>query len=58
MAHLLDSFVLGSFKTHLGGDIFKAFGPTYEPLVSGAAILATYWLILFWMDRRKIYLRV
>jgi heparan-alpha-glucosaminide N-acetyltransferase len=58
MAHLLDSFLIGSFKTHLGGDVFKSFGTTYEPIVSGIAILATYWLILFWMDRRKIYLRV
>jgi predicted acyltransferase len=58
MAHLLDNFVTGSFKTHLGGNVFKVFGANYEPLVSGTAILATYWLILFWMDRRKIYLRV
>ena len=58
LAHLLDDFVLGSYRTHLGRDVFSVFGPTYEPLVSGAAILATYWLILFWMDRRGIYLRV
>ena len=58
MAHLLDGFVTGSFKTHLGGNVFKIFGTPYEPIVSGIAILATYWLILFWMDRRKIYLRV
>ena len=58
MAHLFDDFILGSFKTHLGRDVFKNFGSTYEPLVAGAAVLAVYWLILFWMDRRKIYLRV
>jgi heparan-alpha-glucosaminide N-acetyltransferase len=58
MAHLVDEFILGSFKTHLGGDVFKSFGTNYEPIVSGIAVLAIYWLILFWMDRRKIYLRV
>ncbi|WP_435011836.1 acyltransferase family protein (plasmid) [Tundrisphaera lichenicola] len=58
IAHLLDDFVLGSIKTHLGRDVFAVFGPTYEPLVAGASILGVYWLILFWMDRRGIYLRV
>ena len=58
MAHLVDDFVLGSFRTHLGNDVFKTFGPTYEPLFAGVAVLATYWMILFWMDRRRIYLRV
>ena len=58
IAHLLDDFVLGSIRTHLGRDVFSLFGPTYEPIVAGVAILGTYWLILFWMDRRGIYLRV
>jgi heparan-alpha-glucosaminide N-acetyltransferase len=82
MAHLFDDFVVKSFQTHLGRDVFKnvsawmiqtrlrigggrlepdelaALSAAYQPLVSGAAILLVYWLILWWMDRRKIYLRV
>ena len=58
MAHLVDDFASGSIKTHLGRDVFKSFGPNYEPMVEGIAILALYWLILVWMDRRRIYLRV
>ena len=58
MAHLIDDFVVGSFRTHLGADVFKVFGAVYEPLVSGAAVLAVFWLILFRMDRRGLYLRV
>jgi heparan-alpha-glucosaminide N-acetyltransferase len=58
MAHLIEGFVLGSFRTHLGKGVFKAFGAAYEPLVAGAAILAVYWLILWWMCRRGIFLRV
>jgi heparan-alpha-glucosaminide N-acetyltransferase len=58
MAHLIGDFVLGSFRTHLGKGVFKAFGEAYEPLVAGAAILAVYWLILWWMYRRGIFLRV
>ncbi len=58
MSHLIEDFLLSSFRIHLGPDVFKVFGSAYEPLVAGAAILGVYWLILFWMDRRKIYLRV
>ena len=58
LAHLIDDFTRSSFRTHLGRDVFERWGGPYEPLLSGAAVLAVYWLILFWMDRRKIYLRV
>ena len=58
MAHLFNDFVVSTARTHLGPDIFEKLGPTYEPLIQGATILLVYWLILFWMDRRRIYLRV
>ena len=28
------------------------------PFMTGAAVLLVYWLILFWMYRRKLFLRV
>jgi heparan-alpha-glucosaminide N-acetyltransferase len=58
IAHLFHGFISNSFRTHLGGDIFRVWGEPYEPLVAGAAVLAVYWLILWWMYRRKIFLRV
>jgi heparan-alpha-glucosaminide N-acetyltransferase len=58
LAHLIDDFIQSSFRTHLGRDFFHRWGDAYEPLAVGAAVLAVYWLILFWMDRRKIYLKV
>ena len=58
LAHLIDDFIRSSFRTHLPRDFFQVAGKPYEPLVAGAAVLAVYWLILFWMDRRKIYLKV
>ncbi len=58
LAHLIEDFTRESFQTHLGPDVFKFLGENYEPLIAGSAILATFWLILFWMDRRGIYLRV
>jgi predicted acyltransferase len=58
LAHLIDDFLRSSFRTHLGRDFFHRWGGAYEPLLAGAAVLLVYWLILFWMDRRKIYLKV
>jgi len=58
MAHLWESFIRNSLKTHLGQNVFKFAGDTFEPFWTGAAVLLVLWLILFWMHRRKLYLRV
>jgi heparan-alpha-glucosaminide N-acetyltransferase len=58
MAHLFESFLADSFRIHLGARPFQIFGAGVEPLVRGGAILLMYWLMLFWMYRRKIFLRV
>ncbi len=58
LAHLFEGFILKNLKTHLGQDVFKIFGDAYEPLVHGAAVVAVFWLILYWMYRRKIFLRI
>jgi heparan-alpha-glucosaminide N-acetyltransferase len=33
-------------------------GPTLQPVVQGFAVVFVFWLILFWMYRRKIFLRI
>jgi predicted acyltransferase len=58
IAHLFEGFIVSSFKTHLGDHVFSFAGPEYAPLVEGIAVLAVYWLILFWMFRRRIFLRL
>ena len=58
IAHLFDSFVVDSFRIHLGRGAFQLFGPGLEPLLLGIATLTVYWLILYWMFRRKLFLRV
>ena len=57
-AHLLDDFVAGSFKTHFGAGVFRTFGTAYEPLVTGAVVLAVYWLMLYWMYRNRVFVRI
>lgn len=58
IAHLWDGFIERSLKTHLGDAPFLIAGEPYQPLLLGAAVLTIEWLILLWMYRRKIFLRV
>lgn len=58
LVHLVDGFILKSLQIHLGEAMFKVFGDVYEPAVKGAAVLVVLWLILLWMHRRKLYLRI
>jgi predicted acyltransferase len=58
IAHLTEGFIRSTFTIHLRSDNFQYWGPKYEPVVSGAAVLLAYWLILLWMDRRRIFIRI
>ncbi|MDG3005348.1 acyltransferase family protein [Paludisphaera mucosa] len=58
LAHLVEDFLVAGFHTHLGPDVFKVFGAPYEPFVQGVATLLALWLILLWMYRRRLFLRV
>jgi predicted acyltransferase len=58
IAHLFDSFISKNLRIHLGPDFFKFAGDACEPFFHGAAVLLAFWLILFWMCRRKIFLRI
>ena len=37
---------------------FQVLGAGLAPLLSGITVLLVYWLFLFWLYRRKIFLRV
>lgn len=58
MAHLFDGFIAKNLETHLGKDAFRIFGAPYATLMHGVAVLLVLWLILYWMYRRKLFLRI
>ena len=58
MAHLWERFILDSFRIHLGAHAFAFFGTAYEPLLRGIAVLLVYWVLLYWMYRRKLFLKI
>jgi len=58
LAHLIDAFIRSSLVTHLGRNTFLILGKPYEPLLLGGSTLLVLWLTLFWMYRRKLFLRI
>ena len=58
MAHLWERFIIDSFRIHLGARAFLFLGQPYESVLRGAMVLVAYWLILYWMYRRKLFLKV
>ena len=58
LAHLSPAFLGSSLTTHLGTRFLTAWGTNLEPLLLGSLILVIEWLILLWMQQRKIFLRV
>ncbi len=58
IAHIGEEFVANSFRIHLGQGVFQIFGAGLEPLVRGLVVLTVYWVVLFWMYRKKLFIRI
>jgi predicted acyltransferase len=58
IAELSRNFVENSFRIHLGMGVLNCLGPGLEPTFLGALTLSAYWLILYWMFRKKIFVRI
>jgi len=58
MSWTMEHFITESLLIHLGRSPFLVLGAPFEPVLRGAAVLLVFWAILFWMYRRKIFLRI
>jgi predicted acyltransferase len=47
-----------SLYIHLGKNFDQIFGVAYATLVSGGLILFFEWLILYWMYKKKIFIKI
>ena len=56
--HLWGDFIAANLHINLGYSIFRLFGTGLEPLVFGITVLTIFWLVLYWMYRRKLFLRI
>ena len=52
------SFIGRSLYIHLGKNYDQLFGNAYSTLVSGGLTLLLVWLILYWMYKKKIFIKI
>ena len=57
-SHFYSAVAFNGPRRILGRDVFRLFGDAYEPLVYGSLILLGYWLGLFLMYRRRVFLKI
>ncbi len=58
MWQLMPPFVRDNVRRHVGPHVFESFGAAYAPILERALVLFIFWLVLLWMYRRKIFLRI
>lgn len=51
-------FISGSLYIHLGQNFDQVLGVPYATLVKGSLVLLLEWLILYWMYKRKIFIKI
>jgi predicted acyltransferase len=51
-------FIQKTLYTHLGQHYDQLFGDAYSTLVKGLIVLTIEWLILYWMNKKKIFIKI
>jgi predicted acyltransferase len=58
MSWTMERFVAESLQIHLGSTPFLLLGPPFEPVLRGIGVLLVFWSILYWMYRKKIFIKI
>ncbi len=58
IAHTIPSFIESTFSTHLGQHYDQIFRDAYSSLVRGGLVLFMKFLILYWMYKKKIFIKI
>jgi predicted acyltransferase len=58
IVHIAEGYTAAALRTHLGKGTFQVVGPVYEPMLIGGVSLLIFWLMLYWMYRRKIFVKI
>jgi predicted acyltransferase len=63
--HLTNGWLRDTLKTHLAlaerhwdFKTYEVFGPAYAQPVRGAIVILIYWLVLLWMYRKRIFVKI
>ncbi len=58
MAHLWEDFFIQNLHINFGYQVFRILGPGLEPFLLGVTIMVIYWLILYWMFKKRLFIRI
>ncbi len=58
MSWVLERPLKDLLHRHLGDDVFRWAGEAWEPILLGSAVLICMWLILLWLFRQRIFVRI
>lgn len=58
MWQIMAGGVRGRIRIHFGQHVFESFGTTYAPILERCSVLLAFWLILYWMYRQRIFIRI
>ena len=58
MSWTMEGFIRAALQTHVGAVISLLVSPALLPVAYGIGVMLVFWIILFWMYRRKLFLRI
>jgi predicted acyltransferase len=58
MSWTMEPFVRSALHRHFGWLINSTVSPVFQPIAYGFGIILSFWLILYWMYKRKLFLRI
>jgi heparan-alpha-glucosaminide N-acetyltransferase len=58
LVHVANDYIMRSLTIHLGRAPFEILGTPFVPILLGGTTLLIFWLILYWMYRNKVFVRI
>ncbi len=58
IAHLWEDFLIRNLHINFGHAIFRIFGAGMEPTMVGIVVMLLYWYTLYWMYKKRLFLRI
>lgn len=55
---MVGPFILAALHRHVPAGVFAVFGPSYAPFVAGLLQVTVFWLILYYLYRKRIYVKI
>lgn len=58
LVHVTADYITNALRIHLGRGAFEILGAPFAPILTNGVALVILWLMLVWMHRRRIFIRI